>query len=245
VLDRLRATGLYDRSLVVVTADNGESFGRLGNGHEISRRNAVDIALTPLIAKLPGEHSRPHRATACSDHRRAADDRTDSPHEHPLAGPRAFRVRAGRPPDPTVDAAHKRSGQRLRLSYGWLIRGADGSLRLKLRLFGSGNEPPGYFGIGPRRSLHGTAVSRLTGAASGPHPRRHRRGRPLRRRVPLLELSAGEGDGQAELAQADRHRRRGQRLFSVLVHEGSLRPGRNNRELYAIVGPTTLRRLTP
>jgi hypothetical protein len=51
------ASGLYDRSLVIVTADNGENFGRLGNGREISRRNAADIALTPLIAKLPGEHS--------------------------------------------------------------------------------------------------------------------------------------------------------------------------------------------
>ena len=29
-LDRLRATGLYDRSLIVVTADHGESFGRPG-----------------------------------------------------------------------------------------------------------------------------------------------------------------------------------------------------------------------
>src|SRR3954447_8328229 len=40
LLQRLGATGLYDRSLVIVTADNGESFGRLGNGHEISGQNA-------------------------------------------------------------------------------------------------------------------------------------------------------------------------------------------------------------
>jgi Sulfatase len=52
-LARLRETGLYDRSLIVLTADNGESFGRLGNGHNFNHRNAAEIALTPLIVKLP------------------------------------------------------------------------------------------------------------------------------------------------------------------------------------------------
>jgi membrane-anchored protein YejM (alkaline phosphatase superfamily) len=46
-LARLRETGLYHRSLIVLTADNGESFGRLGNGHNFNHRNAGEIALTP------------------------------------------------------------------------------------------------------------------------------------------------------------------------------------------------------
>ena len=57
VLDRLEETGLYDRSLVVVTADHGESFGLPGEGRDIrAPGHAVDIALKPLFVKLPGQH---------------------------------------------------------------------------------------------------------------------------------------------------------------------------------------------
>ena len=56
-LDELHATGLYDRSLIVVTADHGESFGRPGNGRDVDRRNVGDIALKPLFVKLPFQHA--------------------------------------------------------------------------------------------------------------------------------------------------------------------------------------------
>jgi hypothetical protein len=58
-------------------------------------------------------------------------------HGRSVLGPAARRI-------PGSTLLIKRSGQRLRLSYGSLTRGADASLRLKLRLFGSGNEPRGY-----------------------------------------------------------------------------------------------------
>ena len=56
-LEQLRATGLYERSLIVVTADHGESFGRPGNGREVDRRTVGDIALKPLFVKLPFQHA--------------------------------------------------------------------------------------------------------------------------------------------------------------------------------------------
>jgi hypothetical protein len=144
VLDRLLATGVYDRSLVIVTADNGESFGRLGNGHEISPRNAAEIALTPLIVKLPREHSGRIVPTACPGHRRAAYDRAHRARAHPRVGRQPFRVRASRPPDPRSTPLITRSGQRLRLSYRSLTRRARASLRLKLRLFGPATSLRGY-----------------------------------------------------------------------------------------------------
>ena len=57
VLDKLHATGIYDRSLIVVTADHGESFGRPGNGRQFDRRTVGDIALKPLFVKLPFQHA--------------------------------------------------------------------------------------------------------------------------------------------------------------------------------------------
>ena len=53
VLDRLRATRLYDRALVVVTADHGVSFRPGNSAPEHHRRNLVDIAFMPLFIKLP------------------------------------------------------------------------------------------------------------------------------------------------------------------------------------------------
>jgi hypothetical protein len=55
VLRRLRATGLYDRALVIVTADHGETF-RLGSPRRtVTRANLADIAFVPLFVKVPGQ----------------------------------------------------------------------------------------------------------------------------------------------------------------------------------------------
>lgn len=54
-LDRLRATGLYDRSLIVVVADHGASFRPGGRRRGIEQANAADIAPVPLFVKLPGQ----------------------------------------------------------------------------------------------------------------------------------------------------------------------------------------------
>jgi hypothetical protein len=55
LLDRLRKTDMYDRSLVVVTADHGISF-RPGQTHRgASEVNLQDIAFVPLFVKRPGQ----------------------------------------------------------------------------------------------------------------------------------------------------------------------------------------------
>jgi hypothetical protein len=54
LLDRVRDKGIYDRALVVITADNGESFLKPGhNRHIADAATAADIASTPLLIKLP------------------------------------------------------------------------------------------------------------------------------------------------------------------------------------------------
>jgi Sulfatase len=53
VLDRLRATGVYDRALVIVTADHGVSFKNRDQRRLPTPTNLDDIGLVPLFVKLP------------------------------------------------------------------------------------------------------------------------------------------------------------------------------------------------
>lgn len=54
---RLKALGLYDRTLLIVTADHGSSF-REGMSRRIAGpRNLADIVRVPLFIKRPGQHA--------------------------------------------------------------------------------------------------------------------------------------------------------------------------------------------
>lgn len=55
ILRRLRATGIYDRALVIVTADHGESFLPGMPRRNVKEGNLADIAFMPLFVKLPGQ----------------------------------------------------------------------------------------------------------------------------------------------------------------------------------------------
>ena len=56
LVERLHAVGLYDRALVVVTADHGASFRAGGLFREPSPANLADIASIPLLVKFPEQH---------------------------------------------------------------------------------------------------------------------------------------------------------------------------------------------
>src|SRR3954453_14956386 len=56
LMARLKATGLWNRATVVITADNGEGWGHLeSDPHRIDRRTLAQIVQTPLILKTPGQ----------------------------------------------------------------------------------------------------------------------------------------------------------------------------------------------
>ena len=57
LLDRLRATGLYDRALVIVTADHGVSYRPGGERRTTTTSNLSDIASMPLFVKYPHERT--------------------------------------------------------------------------------------------------------------------------------------------------------------------------------------------
>jgi len=53
---RLKQEGLWDRALVVVTADHGASFRAGSPFKEVDEKNVADIMSVPLFIKLPGQH---------------------------------------------------------------------------------------------------------------------------------------------------------------------------------------------
>ena len=53
---RLKQEGLWDRALVVVTADHGVSFRAGSPFKEVDDKNVADIMSVPLFIKLPGQH---------------------------------------------------------------------------------------------------------------------------------------------------------------------------------------------
>ena len=55
ILKKLRSTGLYDKALIVVSADHGVSFDPGGRRRSPTATNLDDIAFVPLLIKLPGQ----------------------------------------------------------------------------------------------------------------------------------------------------------------------------------------------
>jgi len=55
LIARLRATGLYERSLIVITADHGVSFRPNVDRRRLTDANLAEVGLVPLFVKAPGQ----------------------------------------------------------------------------------------------------------------------------------------------------------------------------------------------
>jgi hypothetical protein len=254
VLGRLREKGMYDRSLIVVTADNGESFGQVGNRHEISRRNAADIALTPLFVKLP--HQRHGRVV--SRHVRTVDVLPTIAHVTGVRVPRGTQGISALGPlarrIPASTTLIQRSGHHLRLSLRALQREGRKAVRRKLRRFGSGPLFPGLYRIGPHPSLLLRPVAQLPvsparrlravvnpRSAAGPVRLRPRfapsylTGRLVgatgRRRVDLAVALNGL---VVATVPSFRLSRKGPELFSAIIPEEAFHDGSNEVSLFRV-----------
>jgi hypothetical protein len=159
LLARLCATGIYDRALLVVTADHGVSFRAGQKRRPLSERNLQDIAYVPLFVKLPHQQrGRIERAAA-----RTIDIlptiakavgvripwRVDG---HSLLGDRA--------PERNVVLIKDR-GRHFVVPVAELEARRERALRRQIGLFGSGEPLARLYGIGPDRGLLGRPVRRL------------------------------------------------------------------------------------
>jgi hypothetical protein len=146
---RLRRTGLYDRALVVVTADHGISFRAGQKRRPLSDANLQDIAYVPLFVKLP--HQKRGRIEG-------APARTIDivPTIADAIGVRipwhvdGHSLLGTRPPERRVVLV-KDGGKRFVIPAPELEARRERALRRQLRLFGSGEPISSLFAVGPGR----------------------------------------------------------------------------------------------
>jgi hypothetical protein len=249
ILDRLEETGQYERALVVVLADHGVSFRPHDERRRVHAGNVGEIAFVPLFVKAPGQRA----GRVVDDHVRTTDV-LPTMAEHlgvELPWETDGRSVAGRGawPDRHV-VVHTSSGEVVSVPVAAALAARGRALERQLELFGSGSEPPGLFGIGPRPELIGRLVDRQTVAA--PEGRSFESfgvGRydptagfaPVRVYGRLRGVPAG-----ADVAIALRGRvvavtrsfaHAGRTLLSAVVPEDALRPGDNAIRAYLVDGP--------
>lgn len=178
VVARLRASGLYHRALLVVTADHGVSFRAGEKRRPLSPANLQDIAYVPLFVKAPGQErgrveTAPARTIDVLPTIATAVDVRIPWHVdgRALLGPR--------PAERNV-VLIKDEGRRYVVPAARLQARREQALRRQLALFGSDEPPSTLYAVGPDRKLLG---------------RRFDRGRrvadldPIDRSGPLLQVS--------------------------------------------------------
>ena len=158
---KLRAEGLYDRSLIVVTADHGISFRPDLNRRVVVPGNVEDIASVPMFVKQAGQRSgrvddgAAHTIDLLPTVADAVGVRlVGSVDGNPLGEPGAR------------DAGVKVSsytGNPVEISFADFVRRRDAEVSRRLRLFGSGGFED-VFASGPVEGLFGRRVGSVPGA---------------------------------------------------------------------------------
>ncbi len=168
LLARLRESDLYDRALLVVTADHGASFwpGERRRAVEVRHGHLEDLLRVPLLVKAPGQRD-PRvdpRLVESVDVLPSIADLLGAPLPFATDGRSAFD-----PASPARAAATAVTTRGERLSLPRAALESRASLDRKLARFG-GELPTGLFGYGPRRGLLGRPVAELPREAGAPIP---------------------------------------------------------------------------
>ena len=154
LVDRLQAQGIYDESLIVVTADHGASYLHGKRRRERDEGNEADILLVPLIVKLPqqvtGEVS--DRNVETVDILPTIADVLSTTIPYEVDGRSLLDTSEPERPEKTFI---RRSAERVRVVH-YARQFEDPSLEQKLQHFHSS-----LYGLGPHASLVGRPVSTL------------------------------------------------------------------------------------
>ena len=165
-ISKMKATGLWDRALVIAVADHGVSVRPRIPRRPVTRENFSEIANVPLFVKMPGQ-----RKGGVEDGPARVIDvvptivkrlgiKTDWKFDGiPLDEPH---------PDKPLQMRNGRRAKLVSVSRAQFLRGQRAQLERQSAVFPPGNEDALYE-IGPRRDLVGRRVTSAqpSGAASG------------------------------------------------------------------------------
>jgi hypothetical protein len=273
LVKRLRDSGEWDRSLVILTADHGESFavkrtpaaafkpGHLHWRRAVTRANIQEIAPVPMFVKYPGQQdgNTDERFVRTLDVLPTIADVTEHPALWDVAG-RSLRD-DGYEGSAVVSVGTSFGGAVSLPAQAWLLR-AIAAQRGVLDLFPAGTGVAGLYGIGPRPDLHGRLLSELRLLQRGrvraalTDPGRWRSVHVHSWLLPLHvtgRIGGGRTNGRrlaiavngriAATAWSFRPLGAKRLSISALIPEPALRAGRNDVRVYEIVGTASLRRL--
>jgi hypothetical protein len=264
LLRHLKREGLFDKSLIVVTADHGVAFNAgQRDRRTITRENAEQIASIPLFVKAPGQQV----GTMNGAYAETVDivpTIFDVLKVRPLVrmdGRSAFSPQVQR--RRTVRILQRATFKPLRFTAAQWERGKAAALERRLRLFGVGRDGPlRLFRIGPHpellsRPVRSFAVEQSEGArfaGADAYRRVNLRSSTVPAWVtgylegvpPGRDLAVAINGRIAALTKSFHLATAKETLFAVMVPESSFRTGRNHVELFELrsVGTqVTLRRL--
>ena len=158
VLDGVRAAGIYDEALVVVTADHGASFEANAPRRFATPETLAPIAFVPLFVKLPGQGE----ARVDDGFARTIDVVPTIADalaiEVPWATDGESLLDGPLPRDATVTVVNANgSVEKARLAE--LVARRDALVARQVRMFGAGNGWKSVYTIGPRPDLVGADVA--------------------------------------------------------------------------------------
>jgi hypothetical protein len=250
ILDKLRATGVYDRALVIVTADHGVSFHANGRRRLPTSSNLEDIAFVPLFVKLP----RQRKGRVDDSLARTIDVLPTIARVLGISVPWRMDGRplvGGRVPRNGLVSVRTSAGP-VQMPLSALSQRLARALERRTARFGTGSFAPLYR-FGPHRDLHGRRTSTLTVRPSA-STRVRLDGASLLEAVDptsgfLPSFVEGRLTGRAAAGQklaigvngviaatTQTFSQYGETRFSALVPEEALRAGRNAVAVYAIRG---------
>jgi len=154
LFSRLRETGLYDRSLIVVTADHGVSFRAGDERRDATDTNAPDIFSVPLFIKEPGQD----KAAIDDGAARTIDivptiaDSIGAKVPWEVDG---LSLSAGAPSDRSLEIENLRGGE-VELTLAEFADLRDEALEDRIDLLGEDKDS--LYAIGPSPELHGRRV---------------------------------------------------------------------------------------
>jgi hypothetical protein len=248
---RLKATGIWHRVLLVVTADHGVSFRPGDSRRIVTDTNYADIMAVPLFIRTPGQ-----REGGVSDRNVSSADILPTVAAvlgirlpWPVEGTSVFDESAPERAEKVILSRGRR------LVYPARLPGLGETLRRQVRLFGSGSDVSPLFSVGFRRDLIGRRVTelpvddassfRLTlddpSAFTRVDPDRDLLPAEIEGRVETLAGVAGERDVAVSvngtvraIAKTFRLTEDGGWRFSTVVPADAFRPGRNEVEAFLI-----------
>jgi hypothetical protein len=165
LLEHLEREGLFDRALVVVTADQGVSFRPRLRQYALhpKNRNAGDILLVPLLIKLPGqrEGSVSDRNVETVDILPTILDVLGLEPSEPLQGHSLLDTSAPERTEKVVYRTPRRGKpmERKRKVLEPIIPSALGTVQRISEIFGRGKGREALFAVGEHRELLGQSVA--------------------------------------------------------------------------------------